>query len=186
MSYPSRERAAMPLSTFTILKEIQMTTANRKSEHGFISLELAIVLTLIVIIALGFLSVTKAMAATGPATLGYSSVGCVPYTRGAVIHGYHMAMTHSGCTGDDSPTKTRKDDSDTPVITVATIEQSPVIAETVITTPVETAAPVVSVPAEVPGNPGNDKPVGNKEHCDKGMCENTDRETGEHGKSSND
>ena len=42
------------------------------------------------------------------------------------------------------------------------------------------------VPA-VHGNPGNDKPVGNSgEKCDKGMCENSDGNSGEHGKSNND
>lgn len=51
--------------------------------------------------------------------------------------------------------------------------------------------PPVIVPVEPnpsnPSNPGNDKPVGNAgEKCNKGMCENSDGVSGEHGNSNND
>lgn len=51
--------------------------------------------------------------------------------------------------------------------------------------------PTDDKPADKPtvqkGNPGNDKAVGNAgEKCNKGMCENADQTTGEHGKSKND
>jgi len=55
--------------------------------------------------------------------------------------------------------------------------------------PVETVSEdnSVSTPAPTQSNPGNDKSVGHAgEKCDKGMCENPDGKTGEHGNSNND
>ena len=71
----------------------------------------------------------------------------------------------------------------TPEIT-PTVEVTPTVEPT---QPPATETPVVitSTPA-APGNPGNDKPVGQTEHCEKGMCENEGGQDGEHGQSGND
>jgi hypothetical protein len=54
------------------------------------------------------------------------------------------------------------------------------------TQPPVTGTPEMTATPAGPGNPGNDKPVGQTEHCEKGMCENEGGQDGEHGQSDND
>jgi len=77
-----------------------------------------------------------------------------------------------------------------PIVTPAPVVETPVV---VVAEDNDTDTPVVVTPEpEAPatpvvhGNPGNDKPVGQTEQCNKGMCENAGGQDGEHGKSNND
>jgi hypothetical protein len=83
--------------------------------------------------------------------------------------------------GEGSPARKDRKPADA-IPTTETITETITTVETVITETVTDESP-----ADVLGNPGNDKAVGHAgEKCDKGMCENTDGETGEHGRSNND
>ncbi len=72
----------------------------------------------------------------------------------------------------------------TPTISTTTTVVVTEVPPTVIPTqPPTTETPR---PTEIAGNPGNDKPVGQTEHCELGMCENEGGQDGEHGNSGND
>lgn len=102
---------------------------------------------------------------------------CVPYNKGT-----------------DKQEKTSKDS--TPTVqdnTKVTLDTgtTPNVPDENNTTPIvdddteSNDTPIVAAPVQ--GNPGNDKPVGNAgEKCEKGMCENSDGQSGEHGNSNND
>jgi len=64
----------------------------------------------------------------------------------------------------------------------------PVVSTPIVDIPIITETPVEPpIVTPVSGNPGNDKNTGKAgEKCNKSMCENSDGETGEHGKSHND
>lgn len=84
----------------------------------------------------------------------------------------------------------------TSVVVVPTNTPSPIITVEPTNTPVvevtktpdpEPYFPTDKPATEQPGNPGNDKPVGNAgEHCHQNMCENPGGNDGEHGRSNND
>lgn len=74
-----------------------------------------------------------------------------------------------------------------PTTPTVVITETPVVVTPEPTQPPATETPiVVTATPDAPGNPGNDKPVGQTEHCEKGMCENDGGQDGEHGQSQND
>jgi hypothetical protein len=157
---------------------------NRSKAVLFLGMLAVLAITILI------MGVINVKAANQSEFIGYSSYGCVPYTRGMVTGHYAAAMTHSPCNDSGRVEKNVKSDESTE----STIEL-PVIEDTAVVEPTVTEVPVVTPPAVEPtqeptvekGNPGNDKPVGNAgEKCNKNMCENADGQTGEHGKSDND
>jgi hypothetical protein len=102
---------------------------------------------------------------------------CVPYAKGTDKQAKHTVKDNAPVVQDN--TKVTLDTGTTPNVPDEN-NTTPIVDDTE-----SNDTPVVTAPVQ--GNPGNDKPVGNAgEKCEKGMCENSDGQSGEHGNSDND